>query len=77
MKEYPKLGTPYYNHEGKIGEVKVLSIAKHYNDDEEYVVYQGVHTGTIGVIKLSDWNEMVETCERIGCVNERPRIYCH
>lgn len=55
--EYLKLNKTYHNHEGKIGTVKVLSIVKHYDDGEEYVVYQGIHTGTIGVIKLSAWNK--------------------
>jgi hypothetical protein len=40
--------------------VLVLHIAKLYDSDDEYVVYQNTHTSAIGVIKLVDWNEVVE-----------------
>ncbi len=69
MENYPTLEKLYYNHEKKVGgTVKVLSIAKHYDNNEEYVVYQNTHTGTIGTIKLVQWNEMI---------GSRPRFYCY
>lgn len=76
MEQYPSLNKLYYNHENKIrGAVKVLSIAKHYSDDEEYVVYQNTHKSAIGVIKLSEWNEKINIDKRQGCIDERPRFY--
>ena len=75
MEKYPELNERYHNHENKIGVVKVLSIAKHYDDGDEYVVYQGVHTGTIGVIKLSKFNEIVDLPKGNEFVNARPRFY--
>jgi len=76
MEKYPSLMHLYYNHEHKIsGAVKVLSIAKHYSNDDEYVVYQNTHTHTVGIIKLSQWYEMVNIDKREGCIDERPRFY--
>lgn len=76
MERYPTLEKLYYNHEKKIGgNVRVLSVAKHYDNNEEYVVYQDTHTGTIGVIKLTQWNEIVNMDKREGCIDERPRFY--
>ena len=75
MEKYPELDKRYHNFEGKVGVVKVLYVAKHYNDDEEYVVYQGVHTGTIGVIKLSEFNEVIDRPKGNEFVNARPRFY--
>lgn len=76
MEEYPTLEKLYYNHEHKIGgTVKVLSIAKHYNSNEEYVVYQNTHTGAIGIIKLVQWTEPVDMHTGIGICDERPRFY--
>jgi hypothetical protein len=78
MEQYPTLERLYYNHENKIsGTVRVLSIAKHYDDTEEYVVYQNTHTGTIGTIKLTQWNETVNMDKREGCIDERPRFIFH
>jgi hypothetical protein len=75
---YPTLEKLYYNHENKIGgAVRVLSIAKQYETNEEYVVYQNVHTGTIGTIKLVQWNETINMDNREGCIDERPRFYHH
>ena len=76
METYPTLEKLYHNHENKIsGTVRVLSIAKHYDDGDEYVVYQNTHTGTIGVIKLIKWNEIINMNKREGCLDERPRFY--
>lgn len=76
MEQYPTLEKLYYNHEDKIGgTVRVLSVAKHYDNGEEYVVYQNTHTGTIGVIKLVQWNEIVNMDKREGCFYKRPRFY--
>ena len=76
MEQYPTLEKLYYNHENKIGgTVRVLSIAKHYDDNEECVVYQNTHTGTIGTIKLVQWNETINMDKREGCIDERPRFY--
>jgi hypothetical protein len=78
MEQYPTLEKLYYKPENKIGgTVKVLSVAKHYGDNEEYVVYQNTHTGTIGTIKLVQWNESINMDKREGCIDERPRFYHH
>jgi hypothetical protein len=76
IEKYPILEKLYYNHENIIkGAVKVLSIAKYYSSDEECVVYQNTYTGTIGVIKLVEWNELVDMNKQEGCINERPRFF--
>jgi hypothetical protein len=73
--KYPKIGETYYNHENKIGPVKVISIAELYETHEEFVIYQQIHKGTIGIILLPKWNEMINIDEREGCLNMRPRFY--
>ena len=76
MKEYPTFEKLYHNFENKIaGAVRVLSIAAHYDNAEEYVVYQNVCTGTISVIELDKWNETISMSTEISKNDERPRFY--
>jgi len=72
---YSKLKTEFINHEKITGRVEVLFVSEEYNTKEKYVIYREIHTGKIGNIKLSEWDERIDMAKGNEFINKRPRFY--
>ena len=62
------------NNEGKIGPVKVLAISEDYFTKEEFVVFQELHKGTVGIISLEEWSKVVDMSKKQDKSREKERF---
>lgn len=58
FKKYPEIGATYIHYKG--GQYKVLTMAKHSENEEDLVIYKSIHFGSVHARPLSMWFDKIK-----------------